>query len=156
MKPDMSTHELVLTRTFDAPRELVYACFTEPEHLARWGFGPEGLTVDVEHQDIHEGGMFRVRMHSPHGIDCRLQGTYRELRAPERIVFTHAWILEDGSTAPETLVTITLKPSGNAMNRTELTLRQTGLPSEASRAGHEEGWASTFDRLAGYLSGGSA
>lgn len=152
----MPVTELVISRAFDAPRELVYACFTEPEHLARWGFGPEGLQVDVEYQDIREDGMFRVRMHSPHGIDARLQGTYRELTAPERIVFTHVWILEDGSTAPETLVTITLKSSGNAVNRTELTLRQTGLPSEASRAGHAEGWESTFDRLAGYLSGGTA
>jgi uncharacterized protein YndB with AHSA1/START domain len=147
----MSTQEfeLVINRLLDAPRELVYACWTDPEHMARWGFGPEGLTVDVEHQDIREGGMFRVRMHSPHGIDCRLQGFYRELVAPEKIVFTHTWILEDGSLAKETLVTVTLKTSGNA---TELTLRQTGLPSQDSRDGHEEGWNSTLDRLSDYLS----
>src|SRR5690606_17714994 len=102
---------------------LVYACWTEPEHLARWGGGPEGLTVDVEYQDIRVDGMFRVRMHSPHGIDCRLQGMYRELVEPGKVVFTHAWVLEDGSLAPETLVTITLKPAGKAMEKTELTLR---------------------------------
>lgn len=141
--------ELVINRLLDAPPELVYACFTDPDHLARWGFGPEGLQVDVEYQDIREGGMFRVRMHSPHGIDARLQGTYRELTAPSRIAFTHAWIHEDGSPATETLVTIELKPNGKG---TELVLRQTGLPSAGSRDGHTEGWNSTLDRLAGYLS----
>jgi uncharacterized protein YndB with AHSA1/START domain len=141
--------DLTINRVFDAPRELVYACWTESEHLARWGGGPEGLTVDVEHQDIREGGMFRVRMHSPHGIDCRLQGVYRELVKPERIEFTHAWIQYDGSLAQESLVTIALKASGNG---TELTLRQTGLPSKGSREGHEEGWNSTLDRLTDYLS----
>jgi uncharacterized protein YndB with AHSA1/START domain len=140
--------ELVINRLLDAPRELVYACWTEPEHLARWGGGPEGLTVDVEYQDIREGGMFRVRMHSPHGIERRLQGFYRELKKPERIAFTHVWIHEDGSLATETLVTITLKTSGN---KTELTLRQSGLPSTASRDGHGEGWNSTLDRLTDYL-----
>jgi len=148
-----SGHELIINRLLDAPRELVYACFTEPAHLARWGFGPEGLTVDVEHQDIREGGMFRVRMHSPQGIDCRLQGFYRELIKPEKVVFTHTWVLEDGSLAKETLVTILLKTSGNG---TELILRQTGLPSAGSRDGHEEGWNSTLDRLGTYLRQGSA
>jgi uncharacterized protein YndB with AHSA1/START domain len=150
MSPNPALHdcELVISRLLDAPCELVYACFTEPEHLARWGFGPEGLTVTVEHQDISIGGMFRVRMHSPHGIDCRLQGTYLELAKPERIVFTHIWIREDGSLARETLVTITLKPNGNG---TELILRQTGLSSRASRDGHLEGWNSTLDRLTGYI-----
>jgi uncharacterized protein YndB with AHSA1/START domain len=148
---NMTAYELRITRLFEAPRELVYACFTEPEHLARWGFAPEGLTVDVDYQEIRVGGMFRVRMHSPQGVDARLQGVYRELVKPERISFTHAWILEDGSLAPETIVTISLKTVGN---KTELTLTQTGLPSQGSRDGHEEGWNSTFDRLADYLSRG--
>lgn len=143
--------ELVITRLLDAPRELVYACWTEPEHLARWGGCPEGLNVDVEFQDIRVDGMFRVRMRSPHGIDCRLQGMYRELVKPEKVVFTHAWVLEDGSLAPETLVTITLKPAEKGTEKTELTLRQTGLRSQASRDGHREGWESTLDRLADYL-----
>jgi uncharacterized protein YndB with AHSA1/START domain len=141
--------ELVINRLLAAPRELVYACWTEPEHLVRWGGGPEGLTIDVEYQDIREGGMFRLRMHSPHGIDCRLQGVYRELVKPERIAFTHTWIHEDGSLATETLVTITLKSTGKG---TELTLRQTRLPSASSRDGHGEGWNSTLDRLTDYLS----
>jgi uncharacterized protein YndB with AHSA1/START domain len=147
--PTLKNHELVINRLLDAPRELVYACWTDPEHLARWGGAPEGMTVIVEYQDIRVHGLFRICMRSPDGIDYRLQGTYQELVKPERIVFTHAWIHEDGSLAKETLVTITLKTSGNG---TELTIRQTGLTSEASREGHEEGWNSTFDRLADYLS----
>jgi uncharacterized protein YndB with AHSA1/START domain len=148
MKQNTLDFELVINRVLNAPRELVYACWTEPEHLARWEGAPEGLTVFVEHQDIREGGMFRIRMYSPQGIDCRLQGVYRELVKPEKIVFTHTWNLEDGSLAKETVVTILLKTTGNG---TELTLRQTGLPSAGSKDGHEEGWNSTFDRLADYL-----
>lgn len=151
MKHNTETHdfELVINRLLDAPPELVYACFTDPDHLARWGGAPEGMTVSVEYQDIRVDGMFRVTMRSPDGIDYRLQGTYRELTAPSRVAFTHAWIHEDGSPAPETLVTIDLKPNGKG---TELILRQTGLPSAGSRDGHAEGWTSTLDRLAGYLS----
>lgn len=146
--PDTNRHELLITRLFDAPRELVYACWTDPEHLARWGGAPEGLTVVVEEQDIRVGGSYRICMRSPEGDEYRLQGVYRELVAPEKIVFTHAWVLQDGTSAPETLVTILLEKSKNG---TELIFRQTGLPSRDARAGHEEGWRSTFDRLGAFL-----
>jgi uncharacterized protein YndB with AHSA1/START domain len=146
--PDSTSHDLVINRFFDAPRELVYACWTDAEHLARWGGAPEGLTVTVEEQDIRVGGAYRICMTSPDGDEYRLQGVYRELIAPEKIVFTHAWIMPGGISAPETLVTIQLKKSGNG---TELIFRQTGLTSPDARDGHTQGWNSTFDRLTDYL-----
>lgn len=146
---DMISADLVITRLFDAPRELVYACWTDPEHLARWGGAPEGLTVTVEQQDIRVGGAYKICMTSPDGDEYWLQGIYRELVAPEKIVFTHAWIMPDGNSAPDTLVTILLK--NTVKNGTELIFRQTGLPSPEARDGHAEGWNSTFDRLAAFL-----
>jgi uncharacterized protein YndB with AHSA1/START domain len=139
-----------MTRIFDAPRALVFAAWTERKHLERWQGVPEGFTVTTEVADVRPGGAFRICMHSPDGAEHWLQGVYREVVAPERLVFTHAWLDAERKPRKETLVTITFAERGG---KTELTLRQTGFVSEGSRDGHEEGWASTFDRLAGYLAG---
>lgn len=142
--------ELVMTRVFDAPRALVFSAWTETEHLERWQNAPMGFTVTIEKSDIRPGGSFRVCMHAPDGTDHWLQGVYREVVPPERLVFTHSWTDASGNPGKETLVTITFADRGG---KTELTLRQTGLASVASRDGHREGWNSTFNRLAGYLAG---
>ena len=140
--------ELVMTHVFDAPRELVFAAWTERGHLERWQGAPEGMTVTTEEADIRPGGRFRICMRSPEGAEHWLQGVYREVLPPERLVFTHAWLDADKRPAPETLVTVTFAEHGET---TELTLRQSGLASVASRDGHREGWASTFRRLGTYL-----
>lgn len=144
-----SVPELVITRVFDAPRTLVFAAWTEQEHLRNWEGAPIGFTVTTEESDIRVGGRFRICMHAPDGTDHWLQGVYTEVAPPERLSFTHAWLRRDGTPGVETLVTITFVERGS---KTELTLRQTGLDTLASHAGHTEGWNSTFDRLAGYLS----
>jgi uncharacterized protein YndB with AHSA1/START domain len=141
---------LVMTRTFDAPRALVFEAWTERQHLERWQGAPQGFTVTTEQVDIRPGGAFRICMRSPEGVDHWLQGVYREVVAPERLVFTHTWLDAERKPTTETLVTITFAERGG---KTELTLRQSGFKSEESRAGHEGGWASTFDRLAEYLDG---
>ena len=142
--------DLVMTRTFDAPRALVFEAWTERQHLERWQGAPQGFTVTTEQVDIRPGGAFRICMRSPEGVDHWLQGVYREVVAPERLVFTHTWLDAERQPTIETLVTITFAERGG---KTELTLRQSGFKSEESRAGHEGGWASTFDRLAEYLDG---
>ncbi|MGH7532726.1 MAG: SRPBCC family protein [Gemmatimonadales bacterium] len=142
--------ELVITRVFEARRELVFAAWTEREHLDRWQGAPQGFTVTVEQSDIRPGGKYRICMRSPDGVDHWLQGTYREVVHPERLVFTHMWTDAHGTPGPETLVTVTLVEHAG---KTELTLRQTGFPSDGSRDGHRDGWTSTFDRLAEYLGG---
>lgn len=143
-----SANELVITRIFDAPRALVFAAFTERKHLERWQGAPEGMTVTVEESDIRPGGRFRICMHAPDGTEHWLAGVYREVLPPERLVFTHSWLDARKKPTIETLVTITF---ADRDGRTELTLRQTGLASPASRVGHEEGWKSTFNRLQDYL-----
>jgi uncharacterized protein YndB with AHSA1/START domain len=142
------TTELVITRMFDAPRELVFECWTNPEHLRHWQGAPRGFTVTLSESDIRPGGFFRISMRSPEGVDHWLEGHYREMVKPERLVFTHAWL--DGNRKPgnETLVTITLAERGG---KTELTLRQTGFTSVESRDGHKYGWTSALDVLVDYL-----
>ena len=140
--------ELVVTRLIDAPRSLVYQAWTDPEHLKHWQGAPRGFTVSVEESDVRPGGQFRLCMHSPELGDHRLQGTYREVIPPERLVFTHCWLNVDGKSGKETLVTIVFK---DCDGKTELTLRQTGFKSVESRDGHEQGWASTLDRFKEYV-----
>lgn len=140
--------ELVITRVFDAPRALVFAAWTEQEHLRNWEGAPMGYTVTTEESDIRVGGRFRVCMHAPDGTDHSLQGVYTEIVPPERLAFTHTWLRRDGTLGVETLVTLSFVAHGS---RTEMTLRQTGLDTLASHAGHTRGWNSTFDRLAEYL-----
>jgi uncharacterized protein YndB with AHSA1/START domain len=142
--------ELTILRIFDAPRGLVLKAWTEPEHLGRWEGAPQGFTVTSYQMDIRPGGAYRVCMRSPGGVDYWLQGVYREIVEPERLVFTHAWLDAEGKPGKETLVTITFTERGGT---TELSLHQTGFESVESRDGHKEGWTSSLDRLAEYLAG---
>ena len=141
--------ELVITRTFDAPRALVFEAWTEASHLQHWHGAPMGFTVTVKESDVRPGGAYRIVMRSPEGVDHALQGIYKEVIAPERLVFTHTWLDANDKPGKETLVTITFSAIGD---KTEITLHQTGFGSVASRDGHHDGWSSTFDRLSAYLS----
>src|SRR5437763_5514094 len=102
-----SGHELTVTRVFDAPREVVFAAWTDAEQAAQW-WGPQGFTTISCDMDVRVGGAYRACMRSPEGtIHCR-RGIYRELVPPERLVFTFAW--EKGGVeghGPETVVTVT-------------------------------------------------
>jgi uncharacterized protein YndB with AHSA1/START domain len=139
---------LVVTRVFDAPQALVYAAWTEPDHLTRW-WGPRGFTVVFSDIDVRVGGAWRVRMRSPEGNEHTSGGVYREVAPPERLVFTHAWEgAEDGEPGHETLVTITFAEDAG---KTRMTFRQAVFATPASRDAHEEGWSSAFEVLAEYL-----
>lgn len=140
--------ELTLTRRFAAPRELVYQCWTDPQHLKQWQGVPEGMELVQQAQDLRPGGSYRLTMRSPEGHEHHLGGEYRELVPPARLVQTHVWFDPAGNALLETLVTITFNELDG---QTELTLHQTGLPSVGARDGHEGGWASILDRLASYL-----
>lgn len=144
-----SENELTIQRLFNAPRALVFAAWTEQQHLDRWQNAPQGFMVTVEKSDIRTGGSFRICMRSPEGTDHWLQGEYREVVPPERLVFTHIWLGADGKPGDETLVTITFTERNG---KTELTLRQSGFKSKEQSQGHAYGWTSTLDRLAQYLS----
>lgn len=140
--------ELSITRVFDAPRDLVWKAWTEPERMARW-FGPRGFTSTVQHNELYSGGGYRIHMRGPEGDDHWTQGVFREVTPPERLVMTGAWVDAAGNPkGPETLLTIILEEQGH---KTRLTLRQVGFESVTSRDGHGHGWNSSFDCLEEYL-----
>ena len=140
--------ELTIRRTFDAPRALVFAVWTDGEHLKRWCC-PTGFTIPFSEGDIRPGGGFRTCMRSPQGEDHWLGGVYKEVVPDERLVFTHAWQDEAGNSDHETLVTVTFADTGEG--KTRLTLHQAFFLSEPSRDGHLEGWNETLDELERYL-----
>lgn len=139
--------ELVITRTFDAPRSLVFRAWTEREHLMHWG-APHGFTVTHCEGDARPGGTWRACMVSPEGVEHWNGGTYREVVAPERLVYTFAWE-EDGRPGHETLLTVTFAETGG---KTKMTFRQARFTSVASRDSHQGGWSESFERLGSYLS----
>ena len=81
-----SDRELVITRTFDAPRSLVWAAFTDPKHLPRWQTGPEGFTMPVCEIDLRPGGSWHYVWRNAQGREFGAMGTYREVDPPKRIV----------------------------------------------------------------------
>lgn len=141
-----SDHEIMLTRTLNAPRKLVWEAVTKPEHVRRW-YGCSAFTLSTCDIDLRVGGSYRYTMRAPDGIDHTMTGVYREIAAPERIVHTERYETT-GFTSPDAIVTMTLVEQGG---RTKL---QTVIlhPSKESRDGHlssgmERGAGEAFDRL---------
>jgi len=142
--------ELVITRVFDAPRELVWKAWTEPERLKQWS-APKGFTIPVAEGEMRPGGAWKSCMRKPDGTELWLAGVYQEIDEPRRLVFTHAWLDGNGKPGPETLVTVTLTERAG---KTEMSFRQSGFDSAESRDGHAGGWNECFDRLEGLLAKG--
>lgn len=139
--------ELVMRRLLDAPRNLVFRAWTEPERLTRW-WGPQGFTIPHCRMDVREGGSWRTCMRSPEGKDHWVQGRYEEIDPPSRLAFSWAWEGDDGEPGHETSVVISLREQGG---KTMMTMRQRVFESIKSRDSHQWGWNSTFDKLAAYL-----
>jgi uncharacterized protein YndB with AHSA1/START domain len=139
---------LIITRIFDAPRELVWKAWTEPERMVKW-HGPRGFTSTIERSDFWPGGAFRIHMRGPENDEHWTQGVFREIVAPERLVMASCWADAQGRpVGPETTVTVTLENLGA---RTQLTLHQALFESVTARDAHSGGWNSSLDCLAEYL-----
>jgi uncharacterized protein YndB with AHSA1/START domain len=138
--------DLVITRVFEAPPDLVFKRWTQGEHLVHRS-GPHGFTITHSEGDVRPGGAWRCCMRSPDGADHWLGGVYREIVEPERLVFTHVWE-DEGRPGNQTLVAVTFAEQDG---KTKLTFQQAGFESVASRDSDEKGWTGCLDRLAGYL-----
>jgi uncharacterized protein YndB with AHSA1/START domain len=139
---------LVIERTFDAPRALVWRVFTDPQHMVAW-LGPREHPSVFHEADVRPGGKWRGRLRAVDGgRELGQGGEYREVKEPERLAFTFYWDQEDGSRGPETLVEIDFAERGG---KTLTTFRQGVFNTSSNRDGHGHGWNSTFDRLANYL-----
>ncbi len=138
------TRELVIVRTFDAPRTLVFQAWSDPEMLKHW-WGPQGFTLPFLEMDQRIGGKWRACMRGPDGTNYWQHGVTREIVPPSRLVFTTVW---ESDPDHEMVVSIDLIAKGN---RTEMTLRQGLFRSAEQRDGHRDGWTQSLDRFAAYL-----
>ncbi len=138
---------LLLTRTFAAPRALLFKLWTQPEHIVRWWGCAEAGDVDFTN-DLRVGGEFTAVMQLAGGHTHRITGVYCKIETPERLVFTWAWENTDGFQGGETLVTVTFADKDG---QTELTLRHESFATEDACTAHGEGWGASLERLAGYL-----
>ena len=142
---------LVLTRVFDAPRELVFQAWTEPRHLARW-WGPKGFTLPVCTQEFRPGGAYRFCMRAPDGSDHWVWGTYREIVAPERLVFT--WQREDEAGLRSQLNNVVTVTFADHHGKTRLTLHHAVFQTVADRTDHQGGWTECLARLLSFVTPG--
>lgn len=145
---------LVVTRIFDAPRELVFKMFTDPKHLARF-WGPTGFTSTVREMDPRPGGAFCIDMRGSDGGIYPCKGIYREVVEPERIVYigepdgSHGC---GGGLPPRALVTITFAGHDGKTTITIDTRFEAAADRDAAvKMGFNTGWASSLDRLADLL-----
>jgi uncharacterized protein YndB with AHSA1/START domain len=152
-RPAGPEREIVITRIFDAPRELVFKAWTDPEQMAEW-WGPEPFTNPVCELDPRPGGAWRIVMHAPDGVDYVCSGVYREVVPPERLVFTNNAFDRDGNPLLEGFTTVTF---AEHEGKTKLTLqtRAVGLVPGAPQmlAGMDAGWNQSLDSLAALLAG---
>lgn len=140
--------ELEIARVFEAPRRLVFAAWTNPEHATHW-WAPRGYVSLSCEMDVRVGGAWRQATRSPSGSTYVVRGVYRAIAAPERVVFTFAREDATGALGHQTLVTVICAESAG---ETGLTLRHSFFDTVAARDDHRAGWSSCLDRFAGYLS----
>ena len=156
---EQGKQEVYLTRLFDAPRELVWRAWTEPEHFKRW-WGPKEYTCPFCEMDLRVGGRYLYCMRSPEGKEYWGTGIFREVVPLERIVFTDCFADEKGNVVPAThygmspdfplemLVTVTFE---DLQGKTRMTLTHAGVPTGPDRDGTQQGWSESFDKLADSL-----
>jgi uncharacterized protein YndB with AHSA1/START domain len=152
---DEDTRTIRIERMFDAPRELVFDAWTQPEQLMQW-YAPRGCTIQLVQLDARPGGRFHWCIRNPSFGDCWCVGAYQEIVRPERIVYTLATADSAGNEIEpvqaghdprwprETLVTVTL---ADVRGSTRLTLEQSVLESLAKHTGAHPSWLQMLDRL---------
>jgi uncharacterized protein YndB with AHSA1/START domain len=143
---------IVITRFFDAPRDLVFAAMNEPEHVKHW-WGPHHFTVPHVEADLRVGGGFRLCMRGPDGSEFWVPGEYREYDPPKRSVVTSGVEGPDGKLLFETLSIVTFEEvDGKTKVTLEASVTALHDPNMAPAiAGMEEGWSQSFERLNTYL-----
>jgi uncharacterized protein YndB with AHSA1/START domain len=155
--PAVSSNAVVIERTFDAPIDLIWQMWTQPEHFKNW-YGPQGFSVPVADMDLRVGGRRLVCMASPDGsMKMWTTGEYTEIVPNKRLVYTESPSDENGNLVspsamgmpegyPETTeITVLLEDLGE---RTRMVLTHAGMPADSGAGG---GWEQAFDKLTNYV-----
>lgn len=157
--------EFVISRVFNAARDLVWKAWTERDHLAKW-FGPKGFEIPYAKLDLRPGGMFHYRMESPDGFTMWARFVYREIIPPQRLVWVNSFSDKDGGLArdpfggdPWPREILTTATFAEHEGKTMVTVRS--VPINASDAERQTfhsgrssmtmGWGGTFDKLEAHL-----
>ena len=134
---------LEIKRFIKAPRDRVYAAWTDPAQLKQW-FGPENVQTRELIADARVGGKFRWDLTNAEGEEMTCRGEYRELQPGKKIVFTWQWDDDEVWENHTSVVTVELDDRDGG---TELRLTHEQLPNEESRDGHTGGWNSALNKL---------
>jgi uncharacterized protein YndB with AHSA1/START domain len=138
--------QFTITRVFDAPRELVWRAWTDPDEAAIW-WHPKGIETPREsvHIDARVGGAYRYTMIAPDGTEYPTVGTYREITPPKRIVMTWGNPGDADDVVP--VLTIDLAEHGDAQEQTLMTFHVQGIDGASGDENVYDGWDSAFDLL---------
>jgi uncharacterized protein YndB with AHSA1/START domain len=146
-----SEREIVMTRVFDAPRDLVFKAVTDPTMIPQW-WGPRRLTTTVDQLDLRPGGVWRFVQHDAEGNEYAFHGVYQEIVPPERIVQTFEW---EGLPGHVSVETMTLEAHDGKTTMTARSVFATAEDRDGMlQSGMEEGARETWDRLAELLARG--
>lgn len=138
---------LEIKRLIKAPRDRVYAAWTDPAQLKQW-FGPENVRTDELVADVRVGGKYRWDLTTPEGEKMTCQGEYRELEPGRKFAFTWQWQDDEDWKDHTSIVTVELCDRDGG---TEICLTHKQLPNEESCKGHTRGWNSAVDKVEKFL-----
>jgi uncharacterized protein YndB with AHSA1/START domain len=143
-----SDREIVMTRVFDAPRELVFKAYTDPNAIPQW-WGPRRYATTVDQMDVRPGGAWRFVNQGPDGSEFAFRGEYRVIVPPERLVYTFEF---EGMPGHILVETITFEEHDGKTTLTNTSLFDSGEDRDGMLAsGMTEGATESMDRLAEYL-----
>ena len=151
-KPDDAT--LILKRTLNAPQERAFNAWTSAEHIQQWMQPEPGMVVPLASVDLRVGGKYRIQMKTPDGEFFTAVGVFKEVKAPERLVYTWDWE-KDGSGAEfgevegkPSLITVEFLKRGE---RTEMVLTHSRFATVESRDNHARGWGKIVECFARFM-----
>ncbi|ACU05319.1 Activator of Hsp90 ATPase 1 family protein [Pedobacter heparinus DSM 2366] len=156
---EQSKKELFITHLFDAPREVVFRAWTDPEQLKHW-YAPDGCTIEFKTIDVRETGSFHSCIHDPVHGPCWIKGIYKEVIFPEKLVFSMILSNEKAEDVraiaagkpeewpEEILTTVTFTSIGQ---QTKLAIHQTVDEAEAKKTGAYQSWIKMFNKLAALI-----
>jgi uncharacterized protein YndB with AHSA1/START domain len=146
MRTPLADDELLIRRTIDAPPSLVFAMWSDPEHMKHW-MGPSNFSCPEAQIDFRVGGAYRAMIKSEEHGENWFGGIYREIVEGKRLVFTFAWENDGPSSGRETLVTITFEEHNG---KTVQSFHQRPFKDVERRDSHVGGWTEAFDKLDAY------
>ena len=151
---DAATRTIVVSRTFDAPRDRVFRAYTDPQELARW-WGPDGWTTETHAHELQPGGFWHYYMRGPDGMESWGKSIYQEVTPPSRLVYSDAFSDAEGNMVEGMPVMVITTEFAERDGKTTVTSTTQFASEEDMREvvemGVAEGITQIWERLAAYL-----